>query len=405
MRVDATRVYFNGGLLSRACHRAFWPLFFVRLVTEVELSPLQLVLLGTAFELSIFLSEIPTGVVADIFSRRLSVILSFVFVGAAMLLSGVVESYWLLLGSQILMGFGSTFESGAETAWITDELGSAADAEALILRRGQWQLGAGVIGILGFAALAAVSSVSTSLLVIGAIFIGWAAVLSFVMPEDGFTRGAGEGWSEFGRMLRAGSQQIGSVRTLRILAMVIFVGGLAKEALDRLDIKRLTEVGLPTDIDEALVVGAIVAVRLTVAAGLLLVARRRISGASVVPVMAVFLSFVAAGVFVLALSDLLAVAAFGLILQGGFHFATEPLTITWTNAFAPDRARATVHSFIGQAEAFGEVLGGIVLGTVAQVFTVSTAMILSGLLFAGSALYALTATRHWDLDAVPAGRP
>jgi len=47
-------------------------------VQRAQLSAIQLVLVGTVLELSIFLFEIPTGVVADVVSRRLSVILGVI---------------------------------------------------------------------------------------------------------------------------------------------------------------------------------------------------------------------------------------------------------------------------------------------------------------------------------------
>ena len=53
----AIRIFLATGILSRACTRGFWSLFFLRLVTEVELEPLQLVLLGTVMELSILIFE------------------------------------------------------------------------------------------------------------------------------------------------------------------------------------------------------------------------------------------------------------------------------------------------------------------------------------------------------------
>ncbi len=40
-------------------------------VTEANLTPLQLVLVGTALEAGCFLLEVPTGVLADVYSRRL----------------------------------------------------------------------------------------------------------------------------------------------------------------------------------------------------------------------------------------------------------------------------------------------------------------------------------------------
>ena len=73
----AESIYFQNGLVRRAALRAFWPLFFVRLVTDVQLSPLQLVLLGTVMELSILFAEVPTGIIADLYSRKWSVCLLY----------------------------------------------------------------------------------------------------------------------------------------------------------------------------------------------------------------------------------------------------------------------------------------------------------------------------------------
>lgn len=43
-------------------------------VTQAELNPLQLVLVGTIMELSILLFEMPTGLVADFFGRKKSLV-------------------------------------------------------------------------------------------------------------------------------------------------------------------------------------------------------------------------------------------------------------------------------------------------------------------------------------------
>ena len=45
--------------------------------SELDLSPLQLMLMGTAMEAAVFLFEMPTGVVADTYSRRLSLIIGY----------------------------------------------------------------------------------------------------------------------------------------------------------------------------------------------------------------------------------------------------------------------------------------------------------------------------------------
>ncbi len=173
------------------------------------------------------------------------------------------------------------------------------------------------------------------------------------------------------------------------------LGGLAKEAIDRLGIQRLVDVGLPEDIDEVLVIGAIVAANSLVGAFMLSVAKKRARGSSVVPAMAVLLVGVAGGILLLAHMQILALAGLGLILQGGFSITTVPLVTTWANTFAASENRATVHSFVGQAEAFGEILGGIALGALAQLTTVPTAMTASAALFLVAAYVASTARYHW----------
>ena len=67
-RLPATTVYYG---LSFGLHLPTWVVMSVYLVSELHLSPLQLVLMGTGMEAAIFVSEVPTGVVADTYSRRL----------------------------------------------------------------------------------------------------------------------------------------------------------------------------------------------------------------------------------------------------------------------------------------------------------------------------------------------
>jgi len=71
-------------LIMGAAHALFSSMIFTVLtvyyVQTVGMNPLQLVLVGTTIELTVLLFEIPTGVVADLYSRRLAVIIGFVHV-------------------------------------------------------------------------------------------------------------------------------------------------------------------------------------------------------------------------------------------------------------------------------------------------------------------------------------
>ena len=88
-RADATKLYYALEFLTSMPAFVF---IAVHLVRDLNMSPLQLVLMGTVMEATIFASEVPTGVVADTYSRRASIIVSFVIQGAAIMVVGFSSS-------------------------------------------------------------------------------------------------------------------------------------------------------------------------------------------------------------------------------------------------------------------------------------------------------------------------
>src|SRR5215468_2114550 len=119
-RADATRLYYA---LQILLSMPTWVVMSVYLVQELGLSPLQLVLMGTAMEAAVFLFEIPTGIVADTYSRRLSLIIGYIGMGTAWILVAAASAPWLVILLWALWGLFYTFTSGAFEAWITDEVG------------------------------------------------------------------------------------------------------------------------------------------------------------------------------------------------------------------------------------------------------------------------------------------
>jgi MFS transporter, DHA3 family, tetracycline resistance protein len=81
------------------------------------------VLAGTALEVAYFAFEIPTGIVADTYGRRLSIIAGVTGLGLGFVATGLANGVWLVLGAAAFMGFTWTFKSGADEAWVTDEVG------------------------------------------------------------------------------------------------------------------------------------------------------------------------------------------------------------------------------------------------------------------------------------------
>lgn len=122
-RLDAHRTWLLYSGLTGLAMATGWTVAAVYFVREVGMGPLELVLAGTALEIAYFLFEVPTAVVADTYSRRASIVFAQVLMGAGFVLTGAFAEVWIVLAAAALTGFGWTFKSGAEDAWLADEVG------------------------------------------------------------------------------------------------------------------------------------------------------------------------------------------------------------------------------------------------------------------------------------------
>src|SRR5207248_2212840 len=163
-----------------------WVVFDLFLVRDLKLSPLELILMGTVMEATIFVFEIPTGIVADTYSRRLSLIVGFVGMGAAVVLVGASSTAWVVIALWGLWGLSYTFTSGAFQAWIADEVG--AESVGSLFLRGKRVGFAGALAGLALGVAIGVWSLRAAVIVTGAIELSCGLVCIVAMPETGFRR-------------------------------------------------------------------------------------------------------------------------------------------------------------------------------------------------------------------------
>lgn len=395
---DPRRLFLWSGLIWYGALRAYWVSLVVRITITLELPSLQLVLLGTAMEAALLVSEVPTGVVADSYSRKWSVVVGFVLVGAAQILAGLAETFPVLVATQVLWGVAYTFRSGADTAWVTDELGGPELVEELILRRARLQQLVAVVSIAAGAGLARFTSLTTSIVVSGLVLMITGAILAVTMPERGFvpSHDRSSRWRDFAGTLTQGARVVSGSRSLRVLVVVLLLVGIGGEAVDRLDIRRLDNLGLSSDLDEVVIVGIIAVAESLFGAAVIWWSRNHLVGRQVPAGLAIALAASAIGIAALGLVAVLPVAAVGLVFQGGLRQAAQPLPLMWTNAHAPSEVRATVLSFVEQASSVGEIGGGVMLGAVAAATTVPTAMACSVAVVLAAAFVASAGTRFWQ---------
>lgn len=399
-------LYLTGG--SAFLRQTISTVLAVYYVTVVGLNPLEIMLAGTVREATCFLLEVPTGVIADTFSRKWAVIIGLVLVGLAFAVQGVAPLFSAILAAECLRGVGETLVNGAENAWIAGEVGEAR-VRHVFIRGAQVGHVAAVAGSLASVAVASVQ-LNAPIWLGGLTLIVLAASLIGTMRETAFERHAGPSpLAAFGGAFGA------SLRTLRLRPVLLVVLGIAgfhgamSAGFDRLwEAHLLTTIGLPPLGALAPVVwfGLIGAVSRLLAVVAAEVVRRGdesrdgmrrtlmiVDGALVVALA----GFALAGNFAVAIVIYLAAAV--------LREVESPLYDAWLARQVDARVRATVLSMSSQLDALGQVTGGPLIGLIGTLAGLRAAMGASAVwLLPTLALYGLVGRGH-ARDAVSHAQP
>ena len=80
-----------------------------------------------------------------------------------------------------------------------------------------------------------------------------------------------------------------------------------------------------------------------------------------------------------------------LLVAGIADHVTRAVSVIWVNGRATSDVRATVHSFLSQAETVGEIFGGFALGALAQAAGIATTLVVAGALIACTGIMIIVA--------------
>jgi len=355
-------------------------------VEVVGMDPLELVLVGTVLEASVFLFEVPTGVIADVYSRRLSIIIGTAMMGVGFMLEGALPVVGIVMLSQVVWGTGWTFISGARTAWITDEVGVQRAGKLFLRDRQLLHIGS-LIGI-GIAVPIARTSLRLPYFVGGGLFIVLALFLILFMPETGFhpkPKEEREGLSDLIETVRSGFSAIRTRTALVWFSLIALFVGLYSEGWDRLTEPHLLKnhsfpdlFGSPLGAVEWFAI-------LNVALSVMVIAANQAASYAVKSSspnrLAAILQILYAGMVVSMVGFALAGqfwAAIGfMLLFDTLRGVTFPLSQAFVNHYVESRIRATVLSMTGQIDAFGQVAGGPVVGMVGRMASLPAAILTS----------------------------
>jgi DHA3 family tetracycline resistance protein-like MFS transporter len=385
--------------------------YAVNLVYQVQvahLNALQLVLIGTALEGTIMLLQVPTGIFADVYSRRLSILLGIGFLGLGGLTQGAFPVFGAILLSSAIAGIGYCFLGGAEEAWIAGEVGEERIGHVFLRGSQIAQVGslAGVIAGTGLGML----RLDLPLLTGGTLMLLLALVLALVMPERHFSRATSDArpsWGAVGSALRQSRRLVQrSPVLLTILAVAAFYG-MSSEGFDRLNVAHfLQNFSLPAlgPLKPVAWFGFMSAVATLLSLLAMEFTRRRVNTQHPVALargllvlnallLASVIGFGLAGTFVVALVAFWCVRVLRKVI--------DPLYMAWITVHAAPEVRATIISLSGQMDAFGQVTGGPVVGAIGVLRSLRAALVSTGVVLMPAVLLYARAVRDGRRVAEP----
>lgn len=379
-----------------------WTMHVVFHIKNVGFGPFMLVFMGTLYEIAIMLFEVPTGVVADVRSRKLSATMGWFIVGIAFALEGIFPIPWVVIVAQLVLGFGETFVSGAHDAWIADEIthhDPGVDAGTAFLKGQQSSFIGRIIGS-WTAVLVSPLGLNWVMIVAGLGFMVFSFFARAWMTEDGFKKSDEQRnyWATF-------REGWGVVRSTTILLLILAVSifyGFASEGFDRLWNKTILD---QFPMPKVWIYGedfwwAVFATG-GVLGGMFLNAqvRKRVnleSSRQIATVMFGMTIVLIGTIAGFALSKTFAFTLALFIVSRAIRRSLEPLLKTWTNLHAPSETRATVLSFSTQSHSIGEIAGGPVVGAIGQYRSAKIAVVTAAFLLLPTLPTLLAAKKRSD---------
>ena len=353
------------------------------------------------YTVGLVLFEIPTGVVADAWGRRISYLLgAFTLLVSTLLYLAMwqIEApFWGWAAASMSIGLGYTFFSGAVEAWLVDALTQAEYTDDLEIVFGRGQTVSGAVMLVGSVAggfVAQLTNLGVPYILRSILLVLTLAGAWFLMHDEGFTPDRSAGAREELRSIVKNSLDHGLRNPpLRwVMLAAPFSAGIGVYSFYAMQPYLLELFG-----DEA----AFGVAGLAAAA----VAGAQIVGGLIVPtVRKIFTRRTtalvgSAAVSVLVLAGIGATSIFWVaislfVVSAVTSAATGPLRQAYVNGLIPSEQRATVLSFDGLMGSTGGVVAQPALGRVADVYGYGTSYLVCAAIQIGAIPFLLAARRE-----------
>ena len=375
---------------------------------DAGLSNFQAFTANAFFTAGMVIFEVPTGIVADTFGRRVSYLLGTLTLSGAtflyVLLWQMEASFALWAIVSILLGLGFTFFSGAVEAWLVDALTATGYTGTMehVFGRGQIVTGAAMlIGSVAGGVIAQFSSLGVPFVLRGVILLVMFVAAFRLMHDVGFApEKGGRPVAEMRKITSASIDYGWRVPAVKWLMLQSFVtGGVAIYAFYALQPYLLELYGDPDAYTVAGLVAALVAGAQIVggiaAPRIRLLFDRRTSALITTTIVSV------ASLGLIGLTEEFWVVVALIAVWGMMFAASMPIRQAYLNGLIPSQQRATILSFDSLMASGGGVWTQPALGRAADVWGYGTSYVIgAGITAFGVPLLALSRRENTSADVM-----
>lgn len=386
-KISSYKIYLLFSAITAMCFSSVFTVSMVYHIEKVHLNPLQLILIGTTLEAACFIFEIPTGIVSDVYSRKLSIIIGTTLIGLGFIIEASIPKFIIIIISQIVWGIGHTFISGSIDAWIAEE-SKGEDLNKVYIKGAQaGQIGS-VVGIV-FSTILGNLSVRIPIALGGVIFIIFAMFLWIYMREENFTPSAPEELNTFRKMCYTFKSSVKFIKSKPIIMLLLSATlfyGLASEGYDRLYTAHfLQDTILPSiwSLSSVTWFGIFGISGMLLNAGVMQLIVKRLEREEKINSAVVLIGtniFYIIFMLIFALTKDFKIMLMGYLLTNMFRTINGPIFSAWLNNHIDEKARATVISTNSQINALGQIIGGPIIGIIATNISVRVGIACTALL-------------------------
>lgn len=359
---------------------------YVSFLLKNGLNLLQVNLVNAVFFLTLFVCEIPTGAFADIFGRKKAFVAASALMSLGMFVYGSSHTFIGFVCAEAIAAVGSTFRTGAFQAWLVDSLKHRGYKESYTKIFGREtvfnQIGGGLGAIAG-SYLAARNPTYPWFL--GGIGMAIVAILALTTMQEEYFVKSSFSWKRGVASMKevaVSSFHYGTKdKAVRFILLITFVQIYAVQAINMYWQPFFRNHG----VGEAHLGFLFTGMMAFIALGGFLVSHLN-THSKERRIILLAMAYVGLLVAMSALAKAMPLAILFFLLHEVGRGFWNPMKDSYLQQHIPSHERATITSFCAVAPHIGGAIGLVISGFIAQMFGITVAWVVAGVVLIGGAV-------------------